>query len=185
MMDKAAQQVLRAGAIIRNLREFVEKRETNRAPEMLNKVVEESIALGLVGMAHLGIRTRLELEPAMPPVLIDKIQIQQVLINLIRNGIEAMQEVGMRELVISTATDGAGFAQVSVRDSGPGLPKEVQQRLFQPFVTTKDHGMGIGLNICRSIVEAHGGSIVACAVEPSGTCFRFRLPIAKQAEAAA
>jgi two-component system sensor kinase FixL len=185
MMDKAAQQVLRAGAIIRNLREFVEKRETNRAPESLNKVVEESIALGLVGMAHLGIHTRLELEPAMAPVLIEKIQIQQVLINLIRNGIEAMEEVRVRELVISTATDGSDFAQVTVRDSGPGLTREVQQRLFQPFVTTKENGMGIGLNICQSIVEAHGGNIVAFAVEPSGTCFRFRLPIARQSEAAA
>lgn len=185
MMDRAAQQVLRAGAIIRNLRDFVEKRETNRSPESLNKVIEEAIALGLVGMAHLGVRTNLELEPAMPPVLIDKIQIQQVLINLIRNSIEAMQAVSVRELAISTATDGTEFALVTVRDTGPGFTEEVRRRLFQPFVTTKEDGLGIGLTICQSIVEAHGGTIVALAGVPTGAVFRFRLPIAKQSEEAA
>jgi two-component system sensor kinase FixL len=184
MIDKAAQQVLRAGAIIRNLREFIEKRESHRAPENLNTVVEEAIALGFVGTAHLNVRTRLELDPLVPPVLIDRIQIQQVLINLIRNAIEAMQEVDGRELTISTVVDGPDFAKVTVLDSGPGFTEEVLKSLFQPFVTTKEKGMGIGLTICQSIVDAHGGSIVAFAGVPRGAGFRFRVPLAKHAEAA-
>ena len=185
MIDKAAQQVLRAGAIIRNLREFIEKRESHRAPENLNTVVEEAIALGFVGTAHLNVHIRLELEPVVPLVLIDRIQIQQVLINLIRNAIEAMEAVERRELTITTAQDGPDFAKVSILDSGPGFTEEVLRRLFQPFVTTKEKGMGIGLTICQSIVDAHGGSIVAFAGVPSGACFRFRVPLVKQVETSA
>ena len=110
-------------------------------------------------------------------------QIQQVLVNLIRNGMEAMQAVERRELFISTTADG-DFAEVTVRDSGPGLPKNVQERLFQPFVTTKENGMGIGLSICQSIVEAHGGSIRALSDDSPGAAFRFRVPFIRQREAA-
>jgi len=183
-MDKAAAQVLRAGAIIRNLRDFIEKRESNRAPESLNTVIEEAIALGLVGTAHQNVRVKLQLEPNMPFVLIDKVQIQQVLINLMRNGIEAMQDVDRRELSIATAVDSRNFAQVTVRDSGPGLPDTVMRHLFQPFVTTKEKGMGIGLTICQSIVEAHGGSILALPDNGTGAAFRFLVPFVGQREAA-
>ncbi|MEI9991954.1 MAG: PAS domain S-box protein [Rhizomicrobium sp.] len=183
-MDKAAAQVLRAGAIIRNLRDFVEKRKSNRAPENLNMVVEEAIALGLVGTAHQGVRVCLRLELKLPSVLIDKVQIQQVLINLIRNGLEAMQAVDMRELIIETAIDNKDFARVTVHDSGPGLSEAVSKRLFQPFVTTKEKGMGIGLTICQSILEAHGGNIVALPDHRPGAAFRFCVPFVGQREAA-
>jgi two-component system, LuxR family, sensor kinase FixL len=184
MIDKASAQVLRAGAIIRNLRDFVEKRESARSFTDLNEVVREAIDLSLAGTAHYGIDVRLELDPVLQPVMIDSVQIQQVLVNLIRNGMEAMQAVDRRELCISTAADGGDFAQVTVRDSGPGLPEAVQKCLFQPFVTTKDNGMGIGLTICQSIVEAHGGSIVVLRDGAPGTAFRFRVPFVGQREAA-
>ncbi|MEJ0027133.1 MAG: PAS domain S-box protein [Rhizomicrobium sp.] len=183
-MDKAGAQILRAGAIIRNLRDFIEKRDSNRSPEDLNNVVEEAIALGLVGTAHVNVRLCLQLEPKLPPVLIDKVQIQQVLINLIRNGLEAMQVVDIRELTIETAIDNKDFARVTVHDSGPGLSEAVLKRLFQPFVTTKEKGMGIGLTICQSILEAHGGNIVALPDHRPGATFRFRVPFVGQREAA-
>jgi len=177
LMDKAATQVLRAGAIIRNLREFIEKRESNRAPENLGKVIEEAIALGFVGTAHINIRVRLDLDHTLGAVLIDRIQIQQVFINLIRNAIEALQSVERRELTISTAADNPGFVSVTVRDTGPGLPPQVRERLFQPFTSTKEKGLGIGLTICQSIIDAHGGNITLLADEEAGAAFRFRLPL--------
>jgi len=177
LMDKAANQTTRAGQIIRRLRDFVEKRETNPAQENLNKVVEEALALGLVGVADTNVKVGISLDPALQPVLVDKIQIQQVLINLIRNSVEAMQNVERRELTIVTAAADAGFAQVSVSDTGPGLSEEVASRLFTPFVTTKAKGMGIGLTISQSIIEAHGGRIWAAPNAGSGAAFHFWLPV--------
>ena len=184
MIDKASMQVLRAGAIIRNLRDFVEKRDSARAFTDLNHVVREAVELSLAGTAHYGIHVRLDLDPALSPVMIESVQIQQVLVNLIRNAMEAMQTVEHREIQISTAADSGDFARVTVRDSGPGLPETVRKRLFQPFVTTKDNGMGIGLTICQSIVEAHGGSIIVLRDGAPGTAFRFRVPFVGQREAA-
>ena len=109
--------------------------------------------------------------------MIDRIQIQQVLINLLRNSIEAMVSVEKRELTLETGRDETGFVQVTIRDTGPGLSPEVRSKLFQPFVTTKATGMGIGLTICQSIVEAHGGNICALQDEFSGAGFRIRLPL--------
>ena len=182
LMEKAAEQTLRAGAIIRNLRDFVEKRESKHAPYDINKIVEEAVALGLAGTAHIDVKIRLGLDSTLAPVLIDKIQIQQVLLNLIRNSIEAMAETQERELVISTAPDEPGFVAVTVADTGPGLPDEVAARLFQPFTTTKEQGMGIGLNICHSIVEDHGGRIWLLPDAPKGAVFRIRLPLASHIE---
>jgi two-component system sensor kinase FixL len=176
MLDKAAAQTARAGQIIRRLRDFVEKKETNRTPELLNKVVEEALALGLIGVADANVRVQLEFEPELPQVHVDKIQIQQVVTNLIRNAAEAMQNVDRRELRVATASNG-DFVQVSVVDSGPGLSEEVAARLFQPFVTTKQKGMGVGLTISQSIIEAHGGRIWAEPVMPNGVAFHFSLPI--------
>jgi two-component system sensor kinase FixL len=120
----------------------------------------------------------LELDSAIEPILIDKVQIQQVLINLIRNSVEAMQSVTKRELRILTSADVEGSIEVAVSDTGPGLSEEVASRLFQPFVTTKEKGMGIGLTICQSIVEAHNGRLWATPNEDGGVEFRFRLPAA-------
>jgi two-component system sensor kinase FixL len=113
---------------------------------------------------------------SLPTVLIDKIQIQQVLINLVRNSMEAMVERPRRELTVETATDGDSFVAIAVADTGPGLAPEVASRLFQPFVTTKEKGMGIGLSICQSIVESHHGRISAAPNDDGGVTFRLRLP---------
>jgi two-component system sensor kinase FixL len=178
LMEKAATQTLRAGIIIKNLRGFVEKRESARAPASLNKVVEEAVALGLTDTADLNVRTHLRLDPSVPPVLIDSVQIQQVLVNLIRNSVEAMRSSARRDLTLSTCLGEPGFVQVTVADTGPGLPPEVSARLFQPFVTTKDKGMGIGLTICRSILDGHGGRIGVVPGVKVGTAFRITLPLA-------
>jgi two-component system, LuxR family, sensor kinase FixL len=177
LMDKAAGQSTRAGQIIRRLRDFIEKREISRAEESLNKVVEEALALGLVGVADANVRAKIDLGPDLPPVLVDRIQIQQVLINLIRNSVEAMQGVDKRELTVVTASPELGFARVSVLDTGPGLSEEVASRLFQPFVTTKTKGMGIGLTISQTIIEAHGGRIWAAPNACGGAAFHFQLPV--------
>jgi two-component system sensor kinase FixL len=184
-MEKAARQALRTGEIIRNLRSFVDKREGRRVAENLNKVVEEAIALGFVGAAEANVTLRLNLSDMVPSVLVDRIQVQQVLINLIRNSIEAMATLNKRELSLSTGLAGADFAQVTVADTGPGIPSRISKRLFQPFVTTKRSGMGMGLSICQSIIAEHGGRIWAEPVPGGGVAFHVRLPLAHRVEAAA
>lgn len=178
-MDKAAAQAARAGQIIRRLRDFIEKGHTERGIEPINKVVEEASALALVGAKGSGVRVRLDLMAEDQPVLIDKIQIQQVVLNLIRNAIEAMGSSERRELDVVTAPDPeiAGLLRVTVADTGPGLSADVLARLFQPFVTTKEKGMGLGLSICRSIIDAHGGRLWQ-EQRPDGTSFHFTVPIA-------
>jgi two-component system sensor kinase FixL len=176
-MEQAAKQILRAGTTIRNLRDFIEKREGRRESENLNKIIEQGIALAFVGMAHLNVKVGLQLEASLPPVSVDKIQIQQVLMNLIRNGIEAMHDAEKRELTIQTGRADDDFVFVTVRDSGPGLPEEIRRKLFQPFVTTKEGGMGVGLMICQSIIQLHGGSIEVSPEGEPGTAFTFRLPV--------
>ena len=119
---------------------------------------------------------RFDLDPDAPLVLADRIQVQQVLLNLIRNAIEAMQGAPRRELVVATkALPADALVEVSVADTGSGLAPEVASQLFQPFVTTKASGMGVGLSICRTIVEAHGGKILAEPGPAGGTTFRFTL----------
>ena len=176
-MEQAAKQILRAGTTIRNLRDFIEKREGRREPENLNKIIEQGIALAFVGMAHINVKVRLQLEASLPTVFVDKIQIQQVLMNLIRNGIEAMQDAEKRELTIQTGRAGDEYVSVTVRDSGSGLPEEIRRKLFQPFITTKEGGMGVGLMICQSIIQFHGGSIEVSPENEPGTAFTFRLPV--------
>jgi two-component system sensor kinase FixL len=175
-LDKAASQTLRAGDIIRRLRAFVEKGETNKHPEELNYIVEEAIALGVVGAAEAGIKVVTVLASDLPEVLMDKVQLQQVILNLIRNAIEAMATVPERTLTIATAMAG-DMVKVTVSDTGPGLDPAVAERLFQPFVSTKENGMGIGLSVCRSIIEAHGGKIAATPNENGGVAFSFSLPV--------
>jgi two-component system sensor kinase FixL len=175
LMEKAGVQTTRAGQIIQRLRNFIEKKEAVRTEENVNKIIEEALALGLVGIADTKVRVRVVLAPELPPVLVDRIQLQQVMINLIRNAADAMQDVAKRELIIATQS-GDNVVQVSVLDSGPGLSEEVANRLFQPFVTTKEKGMGIGLMLCQSIIDAHGGRIWATHREGGGAAFHFRLP---------
>ena len=177
-MDKALGQVMRAGDIIRRLREFVTVGKTDRHPEPINKIVEEASALALIGAKSGNVTIQMELDPALPPVRMDKIQIQQVVVNLVRNAVEAMSDVARRDLTIRTALDASGNILVTVRDTGPGLSEAVASRLFQPFVTSKSSGMGVGLSICSSIVEAHGGTIWGRTNTDVGTTFGFTLPFA-------
>ena len=175
-MEKAADQTIRAGTIIRYLRDFVEKRESEKVAENINQVIREAVALGLVGTAHSNIKVKLDLEPRIPRLVIDKIQIQQVLLNLIRNAVEAMAGMEKGEIHISSNVTADRYAEITIRDTGPGFLPEMAGKLFRAFATTKRDGLGIGLKICQSIVEAHGGSIRALPAEP-GASFRIRLPL--------
>jgi two-component system sensor kinase FixL len=184
-VDQAANQALRAGDVIRHLREFVARGESERHIESLPKLVEEASALALVGAKEQGVRVSFRLDPDAPLVLADRIQVQQVLLNLVRNAIEAMQEAGTRELVVGTrALPDEGLVAVTVSDSGTGIAPEVAEHLFQPFVTTKRHGMGVGLSICRTIVESHGGKISVRSEPGRGTTFTFTLRAVDQRELA-
>jgi two-component system sensor kinase FixL len=139
----------------------------------------------LVGARELGVRVAYRFDPNAPLVLADRIQIQQVLLNLIRNAIEAMQSSPRRELVIGThAEPQEGLVEISVCDTGTGIEPEVLERLFQPFVTTKKHGMGVGLSICRTIVESHGGKIWIESEVGQGTTFKFTLRAVSKEELA-
>ena len=188
-----AEQALRAGQILRRLRDFVSSDgEVDKQVEDLAKLAEDAGALALAGAKERGIHVSFRFDPRLPPVLVDRIQIQQVLLNLIRNALEAMQqEVAgdkaphRRELTVTAAATGRELVEVAVADTGPGLAPEIEGRLFGPFVSTKPGGMGMGLSICRSIVEAHGGTIRAEPNPVGGTVFRFTLPAVVEAAAVA
>jgi two-component system, LuxR family, sensor kinase FixL len=175
-VNQAAEQALRAGQVIRHLREFVARGESERHIESLPKLIEEASALALVGAKEKGVRVAFRFDPAAQLVLADRIQVQQVLLNLIRNAIEAMQDAPRRELAVATqAQPDERLVEVSVSDTGTGIAPEIAGQLFQPFVTTKVHGMGVGLSICRTIVESHGGKISVESAPDRGTTFRFTL----------
>ena len=185
MMEKAIGQAQRAGDVIRRLRGVVSKGETERRIQSLNKLVEEALALALVGARQRDVRAWLELDHTLPPVLVDHVQIQQVVLNLVRNAIEAMEQIERRELRIGTrAVPEQGTVEIIVADTGPGIAPELADRLFQPFVTTKATGMGLGLSICREIVEAHHGRLTTAPGSSGGTVFRVTLPIASREGAA-
>jgi PAS domain S-box-containing protein len=174
-MERAAGQALRAGQIISRLRQFVARRESERQMENLSKLIEDASALALVGVNQTGVSFACGFESAATVVMVDKVQIQQVLLNLIRNAIEAMQETERRELTISTTTVDGDTVEVQVTDTGPGVSEAVAAHLFQPFVTTKPQGMGVGLSISRTIIESHGGRLWAEANPEGGTIFRLTL----------
>jgi two-component system sensor kinase FixL len=183
-LAKAVEQTLRSGDIIRRLREFVSRGETERKVESVAKLVEEASALALVGARQLGVRVSFALDGRADYVLVDKVQIQQVLLNLIRNAVEAMADSPRRELTVFSRAAADQMIEISILDTGPGLSPEVSERLFQPFFTTKAQGMGVGLSICRTIVEAHGGRIWAEPGAGGGTVFRLSVPKASAQEIA-
>jgi two-component system sensor kinase FixL len=182
-MDKAAEQSLRAGQIIRRLRDFVARGESDRRVESLRKLVEEAGALALVGAKEHGVRVTFRFDPSIDRVIADRVQIQQVILNLIRNAIEAMEGLPRRELLISTEPADDNMVAISIADSGTGLAPEILPKLFEPFISTKPHGMGVGLSISRTIVEAHGGVISAKPNPGGGTVFRLTLQSVKEGEA--
>jgi len=178
-LEEAAKQSLRAGGIIRHLREFVTRGDTEITPETMRKLIEEAGALALVGSREQGVRSVFEFAAEGAEVLVDRVQIQQVLINLMRNALEAMRDSESRELVVRTIVED-GKVTIEVADSGPGIAEEVAGRLFQPFVTSKASGMGIGLSISKRIIEAHGGQISVSRNNRGGATFRFSLPLAEK-----
>lgn len=175
-LDRAAEQALRAGDIIKRLREFAAKGETDHSVENPAILLEEAAALALFGAKEQGVRVSLRCDRTLRPIVVDKIQIQQVALNLIRNAIEAMGASDRRELTISVQTGERDSALFAISDTGSGIDPEIAERLFQPFMTTKENGMGVGLSICRTIIEAHGGRIWADANNGGGTTFNFTLP---------
>ena len=181
-MEKAADQALRAGDIIRRLRDFVSRGESERRVEDVKKLIEEASALALVGAKDKGVRVRFAFAPRLNYVLADKVQVQQVLLNLIRNAIDAMETAPTRELVVATSPAPDNMVEISVADTGGGIAPEIADQLFQPFVTTKSHGMGVGLSISRTIIESHGGSITPRPNPGGGTIFTFTLPVVTKEE---
>lgn len=177
-LDKASEQSLRAGQIISRLRNFVARGEAERKVESLSKLLEEASALALVGAKDQGVKVRFDLDTENDLVFADKVQVQQVVLNLIRNAIEAMSDLPTRQLVISSTADGPSMVRVSVSDTGTGLSPDILPQLFQPFMTTKKHGMGVGLSISKTIVEAHGGRLWAEANPGGGTVFHLTLRLA-------
>lgn len=177
-LDDAAQQAIRAGQIVRRLRDFMSHGDTEQRVESLARLVSEANALALVGSREQGIEVQVQLDGGADQVFVDRIQIQQVLTNLIRNGIDAMIDSLGRSLTIRSEAGPEGFVTVAIEDTGSGISENLTQLLFQPFVTSKPTGMGVGLSICRTIVEAHGGRIWFEGREGGGTIFRFTLPTA-------
>ena len=182
-LEKAANEATRANAIVKRLRDSIKKNESVRRPEDLGPVLEEAVALALVAAVRRDVGVEMRLDPHASAALIDKIQIQQVLLNLVRNAVEAMPDGTSPALVIATVPAADAMIEVSVADSGPGLRAMVREKLFQPFVTTKSDGMGVGLSICHSIVETHGGRIWAEDNLGGGTVFRFTVPDVRAAAA--
>ncbi len=173
-LERIAEQTERARLIIQRLRALVRKDESQRRRESVPRTIQETVALALVGVGR-GLKLEIDVEPGAEEVVIDKVQIQQVLLNLIRNAVEAMEGQPQRALRI-VARPAGDRIELSVADTGPGLPETVRERLFQPFVTTKPGGMGVGLSVCRTIVEAHGGELRAESGADGGTVFRIALP---------
>ena len=181
-LNKAAEQAVRAGQIIRRLRDFVSRDESEKRVESLAKLVEEAGALGLTGSREQGVMLRFRLDPGLDRVMVDRVQIQQVLVNLFRNGLEAMQNAPRRELSITNSAADDDMVEIVVSDTGCGFSEEAAVKLFQTFFTTKSSGMGVGLSISKSIVEAHGGRLWAETNPSGGATFRFTLPAAPSQE---
>jgi two-component system sensor kinase FixL len=175
-MDEAAREAIRAGQIVVRLRQFMSHGDMERRPEFLPRLITEANALALVGSREHGIEVRLQLDPEADEVFVDRVQIQQVLVNLIRNAIDAMIDSPTRILAIRAEARPADFVTLSIEDTGSGIGEGMADQLFQPFVTSKPAGMGIGLSICRTIIEAHGGRIWFEARTGGGTIFRFTVP---------
>lgn len=174
-LAECAAQSVRAGQIVRRLRDFISRGDTERRIESLSRVFSEASALALVGAGERGVEVQVRLDPGSDKVLIDRIQVQQVIFNLVRNAIEAMAQSPVRRLRITSRAVDGGLIEMMIEDSGPGLDPDVAGRLFQPFVSTKSEGMGLGLSICHTIIQGGGGRIWADASKLGGTAFHFTL----------
>jgi C4-dicarboxylate-specific signal transduction histidine kinase len=184
-MRSAASEAERAGEVIRHLRSFVRKGHGHHAEADLNQVVSEAVALADLEARRENVRLMFEPSRELAPVRVDRVQVEQVVLNLVRNSIEALRDVerGPREVQVRTAQLPMRRIEVSVHDSGPGIAPRMAERIFEPFYSTKAEGMGIGLAICRSIVENHGGRLWLDGGHGAGATFRFQLPAAGETAA--
>jgi PAS domain S-box-containing protein len=182
IVEQIAAEALRAGEIIRRLRELIRKEGPDHQESDVNALVRKSIQMIEPEARQHGIRLQLTLAPALPPVLCTGIQIEQVLVNLLLNGVEAVQaaDQGERALTVTTAP-AAGAVEVAIRDSGIGIP-EPPADVFAPYFSTKPNGLGMGLSISHSIIEAHGGCLWATRNDDRGSTFRFTLPVGDEVE---
>jgi two-component system sensor kinase FixL len=178
--NHAEGQAVRAGEIVRRLRDFIARGEADARIEQLAPLIEDSVALAVPAAKAGQIEVRLELSPKAGSVLADKIQVQQILVNLIRNANEAMREAPTPHILTVGTIVRRGMVEIAVRDTGPGVAPQLAERLFSPFQSTKTDGMGVGLSICRRIVEAHGGQMWLEETTSGGADFRFTIPLAKK-----
>jgi two-component system, LuxR family, sensor kinase FixL len=178
--DQAEGQAVRAGEIVRRLRDFIARGEADARIEEVKPLIEDSVALAAPNAKAEQIEVRLKLSPKADRVLADRIQIQQILVNLIRNATEAMRETAAPRVLTISTTARRGMVEVAVKDTGPGVPPDLAKRLFSPFLSTKTSGMGVGLSICRRIVEAHGGRMWLEDSQGGGADFRFTAPLASK-----
>jgi two-component system sensor kinase FixL len=177
-LGECAAQSVRAGQIVRRLRDFISRGESERQVVPLARLVNEASALALMSVDSRSLELDVRITQGKL-VVVDRVQIQQVLLNLIRNAVEAMEGSPFKRLAITSRKAEKGMVEVVVADSGPGLAPEVAENLFQPFLTTKPGGMGVGLSISRTIIEAHEGRIWAEPSDLGGTAFHFTLPEAE------
>ncbi|MGC8537032.1 MAG: ATP-binding protein [Rhizomicrobium sp.] len=178
MVTKAEAQITRTKQTIQQIRGFARKADPVRSVEDLVPLIEETVEIARTGWKYRNMELKLTIDSDMPPIAVDKIQIQQVLLNLIRNAFEAMEDSGIQQLIVSAKrVEDGRMVELSVTDSGPGLAPEIAENLFKPFHTTKAHGMGVGLSICRHIVEGHGGRIWVQPKAERGATFCFTLPV--------
>jgi two-component system sensor histidine kinase DctS len=185
-LDQIARQARRAGDVIRRVTQFVRKGELDREVLDLNRCIRELSVLLEFGGRDKGISVAYELAERLPAVIADRVLIEQVLLNLVRNAADAMEDTPQRQrrIVIRTFADEQGHAGVAVSDSGSGVTQECMDRLFEPYFTTKADGTGMGLAICRSTIDAHNGRIWAINNPEGGATFQFTLPPAQPAEPA-
>ena len=181
-LDECAAQSVRAGQIVRRLRDYISRGDIDRKPESLRQLVSEASVLAMIGAGERGVEIEVALDPECDTVLVDRIQVQQVVLNLVRNAFEAMADLTHRRVQVSSCREKSGKVQVTIADSGPGLNPELAGRLFQPFNSTKDLGMGLGLSICHTIIHGHAGRIWAEPSDLGGTAFHFTLLDGEQDE---
>jgi two-component system sensor kinase FixL len=186
--DKTRQQVLRAarhaegqavraGEIIRRLREFISRGEADTSAQSLGRLIDDALALALPNAASMGIQIDKAIAAGADRVMANRVQIQQVLVNLVRNAVESMRNLAGTKRLWLDATTADGMAIISITDTGSGVDADLVARLFSPFVSTKPDGMGVGLSICRRIVEAHGGKLWFEGHDGAGATFKFTLPL--------
>ena len=174
-LDEAASEAVRAGQIVRRLRDFVVKGDGERRNLSLASLIDDATTLGLIDARENGVECLIDIDRAVGDVMADRVQIQQVMVNLMRNAIEAMAKSPVKQLLIRVRLFGEDQVEISVGDTGPGIPAEIKDNLFRPFTSTKAQGMGLGLSICRTIVEAHGGRLSVASEPECGTTFVFTL----------